>query len=318
MLIPTFNEVDNVFEVYERINKVFVEQLENRYNYEILFIDNCSTDGTRDKLRALAKKDSCIKIIMNSRNFGWSRSLFYGLINTTGDCTVYLPADMQEPPELIKKFVCEWENGNKIVIGIKTSSNESKLKYLIRDAYYLLMNRIAEIEHVRQFMGFGLYDREFVDLLRSLDDPMPYFRGIVTDLGYSIKKVEYSQDIRRHGKSHCTLAGMYDFAMIGITAYSKKVTRLATFLGVAIFFLCFIAGVVLLMLKLFNIVDIALSTAALIVGLFAIGGIQLFFLGLISEYIMSINTRILHRPLVIEEERLNFVNVDHSQNNSLR
>lgn len=310
VLIPTFNEVDNVVEVYENVREIFVGQLNNRYDYEILFIDNCSTDGTRNKLRTLAKNDPHIKVIFNARNFGWTRSSFYGLINTTGDCTIFLSADMQEPPEIIEKFIYEWENGNKIVIGIKSSSDENKWMYKVRDFYYLMLNRIAEIEQIRQFMGFGLYDKEFIKVLSKLDDPLPYFRGIVSDLGYSIKRVDYSQAKRKHGKSHCKFMGMYDLAMLGITSYSKKVMRLATLLGLVTILVCFVSGALSLIFELFNIFEFSLSTIIVVLGAFAYGGIQLFFLGLLSEYIMNMNIRSLRRPLVVEEDRINFVKIE--------
>lgn len=304
-VIPTYNEHDNIIDSYNRVKKVFEEQLIN-YNYEILFIDNCSTDGTRDLLKILASKDPCVKVILNGRNFGWTRSSFYGIINTTGDCTVLLAADMQEPPEKMIEFVQEWEKGYKVVIGIKNKSKENKLMYFWRNCYYKFINSIAEVEHIKQFMGFGLYDRSFVGVLRNLDDPMPYFRGIVSELGFKMKQIEYVQEKRKKGKTHFNFFKIYDLAMLGITSYSKVVMNMATIFGFMLSFLSIIVAIVTLLLKAFHVIEYPIGIAAISIGVFALGGINLFFVGFLGEYILNINVRTMRRPLVVEEKRLNF------------
>lgn len=305
MVIPTYNEKDNIFDDYNRVKKIFDNELKD-YEYEMLFIDNFSSDGTRDKLKILASQDSNVKVILNGKNFGWMRSSFYGLINTTGDCTVLLAADMQEPPEMMVRFVEEWKKGAKVVVGIKNESKENKLVYFLRNCYYNMINRITEIDHIKQFMGFGLYDREFINVLRSLDDPMPYFRGMVAELGYSVVQVPYTQERRKKGKTHFNLFQVYDLAMLGITSYSKVVMRFATMLGFLISFISIVVAIVTLILKLSGAISYPIGIAAISIGVFALGGITLFFIGLLGEYILNINVRVMHRPLVVEEARINF------------
>jgi polyisoprenyl-phosphate glycosyltransferase len=304
-VIPTYNEHDNIMDTYNRVKKIFDEQL-SQYSYEILFIDNYSTDGTRDLLKILAFKDPYVKVIFNGRNFGWTRSSFYGILNTTGDCTVLLAADMQEPPEKMVDFVREWEKGYKVVIGIKSKSKENKMKYFLRNCYYDLIKRVTEINMIKQFMGFGLYDRSFVDVLRDLDDPLPYFRGIVSELGFNIKQIEYVQEKRKTGETHFNFFKMYDLAMLGITSYSKVVMQIATIVGFTIALLSIVTAIVTLLLKVLHVVDYPIGIAAISIGVFALGGINLFFVGLLGEYILNINIRTMRRPLVVEEKRLNF------------
>lgn len=305
MVIPTYNEKDNIFDDYHRLKEIMERDLP-QYDYEMLFIDNFSEDGTRDLLKVLAEKDKKVKVILNGSNFGWSRSSFYGIINTTGDCTVLLAADMQEPPEKMVDFVREWESGYKVVIGVKSKSRENPIKYFLRKCYYKFINSIAEINHIEQFMGFGLYDRSFVDVLRKLDDPMPYFRGIVAELGFKMKKIEYVQDKRKKGKTHFNLYKIYDLAMLGVTSYSKVVLRVATITGFLIAFACVCIAIVTFLLKIFDIISYPIGIAAISIGVFALGGIEIFFIGLQGEYILNINTRTMKRPLVVEEERINF------------
>ncbi len=310
MVIPTYNERENIFDDYNRLKDIMKRDLPE-YDYEMLFIDNYSEDGTRDLLKVLAQKDKRVKVILNGNNFGWSRSSFYGIISTTGDCTVLLAADMQEPPEKMVDFVREWENGYKVVVGVKSKSKENRLKYFLRNCYYKALNSIAEINHIQQFMGFGLYDRSFVDVLRELDDPMPYFRGIVAELGFRMKQIEYEQDTRKKGKTHFNLYRIYDLAMLGVTSYSKVVLRMATIMGFLVSLICIVIAIVTVCLKVFGVISYPIGIAAISAGVFALGGIQLFFIGLQGEYILNINTRTMRRPLVVEEERLNFKPADN-------
>lgn len=305
MVIPTYNEKDNIFDDYNRLKGIMDRDLKD-YDYEMLFIDNFSNDGTREELRILAKKDKNVKIILNGNNFGWMRSSFYGMIQTTGDCTVLLAADMQEPPEVMIDFVREWEKGYKVVIGIKSKSKENKLMYFLRNCYYNFLEKITENHHIKQFMGFGLYDKDFIEILRKLDDPVPYFRGIVAELGYKMKKIEYVQERRKKGKTHFNFFRIYDLAMLGITSYSKVLMRIATLLGFGISGISIVIAIVTFILKVFRIINYPVGIAAISIGVFALGGINLFFIGLVGEYILNMNTRIMKRPLVVEEERINF------------
>lgn len=304
-VIPTYNEKESIYDGYLRVKDV-LEKLSDRYDYEILCIDNCSKDGTRDILRLISGKDDKVKVILNAVNVGWARSSFYGMINATGDAVVLLAADMQEPPEMIPKFVEEWEKGPTAVIGIKSRSEENPVKYFIRKIYYKLLHRIADINHIEQFMGFGLYDRTFIDILKSLDDPLPYLRGMVAELCENRIAIEYTQDVRKKGKTHFAFWNLFDYAMIGITSYSKKLLRLSTIIGTLTGFVSTIMAIIIISLKVFGIVDYPIGMATVGIGVFMLGAANLFFLGLLGEYIFAINTRVIHRPLVIEEERLNF------------
>lgn len=303
VVIPTYNEKENIYDGYIRVKKI-IEGM-NCYDYEILFIDNHSLDGTRDQLRMLALKDQHVKVILNAVNVGWSRSSYYGMLQTSGDVVILLSADMQEPPELIPQFVKEWEAGNRIVIGIKSKSRENPLKYFIRKVYYKLLKKIAVIDHIEQFMGFGLYDRGFIEILKKLDDPLPYLRGMVAEFGGERKEIEYTQDIRKQGKTHFNFMGMYDLAMLGITCYSKDLLRICTFIGAGIGCVSIIVAVITAFLKIFHLIDYPIGIAAISVAIFMFGAAILFFLGLVGEYILNINMRIMNRPLVIEEERIN-------------
>ncbi|MEI0567387.1 glycosyltransferase family 2 protein [Brachyspira pulli] len=305
ILVPTYNEEDNVNNVVEKLEKIFDENLKN-YDYDIVFIDNCSKDNTRDILIDLCKKNKNVKTIFNAKNFGVARSVFYGLTQTTGECTILIYADFQEPPELIPKLIEEWENGYKIVIGKKNSSKENPIMYIIRLIYYKLIKYISEIEHIDNFNGFGLYDKNFINILRNLDDSEPYLRGIVAELGYKIKTITYDHQKRKFGRTHFNLYKLYDHAMLGITSYSKIILRLATIFGFIFSIVTFIIGFATLIIKLINWSTYPIGMAALMVGVFFIGSVQLFFIGLLGEYILNINLRVMKRPLVIEEERINF------------
>ena len=305
ILVPTYNEEDNVNNVVEKLENILIENLKN-YDYEIVFIDNCSTDNTRNILIDLCKKNKNVKAIFNAKNFGIARSVFYGLTQTTGDCTILIYADFQEPPELIPKLIEEWENGYKIVIGKKNSSKENPIMYIIRLIYYKLIKYISEIEHIDNFNGFGLYDKSFINVLKDLDDSEPYLRGIVAELGYKIKTITYEHQKRKFGKTHFNFYKLYDHAMLGITSYSKIVLRFATMFGFLFSIITFIIGFINLIMKLINWNSFPIGMASLIVGIFFIGSVQIFFIGLLGEYILNINLRVMKRPLVIEEERINY------------
>lgn len=304
VVIPCFNEQENVVE----ISKAVVNELEKlkKYDYEIIFIDNSSTDNTQNLIENICAKNSRIKAIFNAKNFGQFNSPYYGLLQTSGDCTILLAADFQDPIEMIPKFIEEWENGYKIVIGIKNKSQENKFIYFLRSCYYKIIKKMSETEQIEHFTGFGLYDKKFIDVLKQLDDPSPFLRGIVAELGFKRKEIPYEQPKRRAGKTHNNFYSLYDAAMISFTSYTKVGLRLATFVGIAVGFISFIIGVVYLILKLVYWERFAAGTIPILIGMCFLGAIQLFFIGFLGEYILSINVRVKNRPLVIEERRINF------------
>ena len=305
VLVPCFNETENVVPLSEAIIQEFQTKLP-QYDYELLFIDNCSIDGTRDKLENLCRGNKRIKAIFNAKNFGQFNSPFYGMCQTTGDCTISMCADFQDPVELIPRFVAEWEKGYKIVSAIKTSSEESGLVYFLRSCYYKAIKKMSEVEQIEHFTGTGLYDKSFIDVLRTLDDPAPFLRGIVAELGPLRKDITYKQAERRAGKTHNNWYRLYDAAMLSFTSYTKVGLRLATLFGFAFAALNMIFAVLYLIAKLCWWDKFPMGTAPLLIGMFFMGSIQLIFIGLLGEYVMNINTRVIHRPLVIEEKRLNF------------
>lgn len=305
VMIPCYNEEENVEPISKAIIDVFKTQLSN-YDYEILFIDNDSQDKTREILRRMCEEDKHIKAIFNAKNFGQFNSPYYGMLQTTGDCTISMVCDFQDPVEMIPKYVVEWEKGYKIVIGIKTSSKENKLLYWFRSMYYKFIKKFSEVDQIEHFTGSGLYDKEFINVLRDLKDPTPFLRGIVAELGYKRKEIEYEQPKRRAGKTSNNFLRLYDAAMLSITSYTKIGLRLCSFIGIIIGGISFIIGLVYLIMKLTHWKQFAVGMAPMLIGVFFLGAVQLFFIGLIGEYIMSINVRVMNRPLVIEEERINF------------
>lgn len=305
VLVPCYNEEENVVPMAEALTKMFHEDLPN-YDYEIVYIDNCSTDKTRDLLKMLCKQDKKIKAILNVANFGQFSSPYYGITQTNGDCTIPVCADFQDPLELIPQFIREWENGYKIVSGIKTSSKENKFVYFLRSIYYKLIKRMSSVEMIEHFTGFALYDKSFVQLLRELDDPIPFIRGVVAEYGYKRKDIEYVQPKRRAGKTHNNWYSLYDAAMLSITSYTKIGLRLATFVGFILAGISFIIGLIYLIMKLINWSSFQAGMAPMVIGVFFLGAVQLIFIGFLGEYIMNINTRVMHKPLVVEEERINF------------
>ena len=304
ILIPTYNEVGNVVELSEAV-KNEMKKLP-AYAYEIVFIDNDSIDGTRQQIRKLCSEDRRVKAIFNAKNFGQNNSPYYGLTQTTGDCAILMCADFQDPVEMIPILVHEWEQGYKIVSAIKTTSRENKLMRLLRTCYYKLIKRFSQVEQIEHFTGFGLYDQAFIQVMRDLKDPTPFLRGIVAELGFKRKEVPYEQQRRRFGKTKNNLYTLYDLAMLSFTSYTKIGLRLATFLGFIISLVSIVVAAVYFILKVRHWNTFTMGTAPLLIGMFLLGAIQLIFLGLIGEYILSINMCIMDRPLVIEEERINF------------
>lgn len=304
-----YNEEENVAEVYRQVRAV-VETLPPRngesYTYEHLFIDNASVDRTVEILRGICASDRHVKVIVNTRNFGHIRSPFHGLLQASGDAVISIVADLQDPPDMIREFVARWEAGAKVVIGVKRESHESRVMSLIRGLFYRIIDRLSEVPQVRHFTGFGLYDRVVMDTLREIDDPYPYFRGLIADLGYARAEIPYSQPGRNRGITKNNFYTLYDMAMLGITNHSKVPLRLAAMAGFALSLVALIVAVVYLVLKLIWWQTFDLGLAPLVIGVYFLGSVQLFFIGILGEYIGSIQTQIHHRPLVIEKERINF------------
>ena len=305
IMIPCYNEEENARPIYEAVRDELISSCPN-YDYEILFIDNKSQDRTREIIEDICARDKHVKAIFNCKNFGQFNSPYYGITQTSGDCTITICADFQDPVELIPRFVAEWEKGYKIVIGRKTRSQESKVMYFLRGCYYKLIRSMSNVEMIEQFTGFGLYDKSFVETLRNLKDPTPFIRGIVAELGPERKEIEYEQPKRRAGKTHNNFMSLYDAAMLSFTSYTKAGMRIATFLGFIIAFLSFIVALGYLIAKLCMWNRFTAGYAPIMIAIFFMGGVQLSFLGFLGEYVMNMNTRLMNRPLVVEEKRINF------------
>jgi glycosyltransferase involved in cell wall biosynthesis len=309
-----FNEEENVEEIAHQVRGV-MEGLPPRalpdggsepYTYEHLFIDNASTDRTVPILRGICADDGRVKVIVNTRNFGHIRSPFHGLLAARGDAVISIVADFQDPPEMIPDFVARWEAGYKVVVGVKKESLEKRSMFFLRGLFYSLIDRWSEVALVRNFTGFGLYDREVMDTLRDIDDPYPYFRGLICDLGYERVEIPYAQPARRRGVTKNNFYTLYDMAMLGITNHSKVPLRLAAMAGFALSIIALLVAVIYLVLKLAMWNTFNLGLAPLLIGIYFFGSVQLFFIGILGEYIGSIHTHVYHRPLVIEKERINF------------
>lgn len=304
IVTPCFNEIDNVANLQLAVQNV-MKKLPD-FEYEHIFIDNCSVDGTQEALRSLAMQDPRTLVILNERNFGFSRSSYYGLTQATGDCAVYLMADFQDPPELIPEMIKEWSDGAAIVTCVKSSSKEHFLMYFIRGIYYKIMKIMTDGEHIEHFTGFGLYDRKFIDLMKEDADPNPYLRGLVSQFGYRIKKIDYHQNIRAAGKSKFRFLGLFDLALLGLVSSSRAPLRFLILGGLIASVLSFLVGMVYLVNKLLFWNTYQEGIAGLAAAIFFLGSIQLFFLGVIGEYVGSTITQVRKRPLVIERERINF------------
>jgi polyisoprenyl-phosphate glycosyltransferase len=299
-----YNEEDNVEKLYLAVKGIMNGY--SGYEYEHIFIDNYSRDKTVPILKKIAAIDSKVKIIVNERNFGHIRSPFHAILQAKGDAVISIVADFQDPPELIKTFIAKWEEGNKIVIGIKNKSEENPLMFLIRKMYYNVIERISSVEHIKNFTGFGLYDRKFIDVLKKLNEPYPYFRGLVAELGFSRCEVMYLQTKRTSGKSKNNFYTLYDIAMLGFINCSKVPLRVSIFIGVSIGLISLLVAVGYLIYKLLYWETFNAGIAPLVIGLFFFSSVQLFFIGILGEYIGAIYTQVKNHPHVIEKERINF------------
>lgn len=303
--IPCWSEEKSIRQMYDRLMTVFHEQLP-QYDYEIIFVDDYSPDNTRSEIRKLCAEDKHVKAVFNARNFGFSRNVFASLLYGTGDATFMLFGDLQDPPELLPQMVAEWENGKKVIIGQRTKGNENRLMYAMRKLYYKIMEKLADSKQIEHFNGFGLYDRSFINVLRELDDPAPYLKGIVSELSIELSIIPYEQAASVRGKSGSNFLKNYDLAMLGITSYTKILMRLATFVGAGLGVVSALFAIFVLISKLLNWNAYPYGTATIIIGVFFIGAVQLFFTGILGEYILSINTRSMRRPLVVVGEKINF------------
>ncbi len=304
VVTPCFNEEENVQQIYEEIKSIF-SKLEN-YQYEHIFIDNNSTDKTVSILKIIAQTNKNVKIIVNARNFGWIRSPFYGVLQAKGDAIIFLSADFQDPPSLIPDFIKKWEEGFKVVVGVKPKSDESSLIFFIRKSYYRFVKMISDVKLINNFTGFGLYDKKIVTIMSQFRDAYPYFRGMISEIGYEVAEIEFHQPVRARGVSARSFYRMYDFAMLGITSNSKVPLRIATMGGFVLSAISLFISFLYIALKLIFWQKFTIGIAPMLIGLFLFSSLQLFFIGLLGEYIAAIHIQVLNRPLVIEKERINF------------
>jgi len=304
IITPCYNEEENVENTYRKVKELF-DSL-GTYRYEHLFIDNASTDKTVEILRRIAAEDKNVKVIVNSRNFGHIRSPHHAFLQAKGDAVIPVVADLQDPLELIPVFLQKWEEGHKIVMGVKSRSEEHAVMFAIRRFYYYLVSRLSEIELTNNFYGFGLYDRVVIEAIREMDDPYPYGRGMISEIGFQPVKIEYAQNRRQRGVTKNNFYTLYDMAMLGITSHSKVPLRLATMSGFAMAGFSLLVAFGYFVYKLLYWDNFQVGIAPLVIGIFFFSAVQLFFIGVLGEYIGMIHTQVVHRPLVVEKERINF------------
>ena len=304
VVTPCYNEAGNVEELHRRIAAQFAQLPD--YDFEHIYIDNASTDDTVSVIRRVASTNSQVRAIVNTRNFGIIRSSNYALLQARGDAIINMASDMQEPPELIVDFVRQWEAGFKVVVGVKPQSKETPAMFVLRRLYYATIGRIADIELIPHYTGFGLYDREVIDLVRQIDDPYPYFRGLIADLGFAHAEVPYVQPLRVRGVTKNNFYSLYDMAMLGITGHSKVPIRLATMSGFALSAVSLMVAVGYFIYKILFWDSLSIGMAPILIGFFFFASVQLFFIGILGEYIANIHTQVQRRPLVVERERINF------------
>ncbi len=305
IVIPCYNEEKSIVEMYKRLLEIFQGPL-CRYDYEIIFVDDYSPDGTWHEIEKVCASDSKVKGVHNAKNFGFTRNVFATLTYGRGDATFMLFGDLQDPPEVLLEFVEHWEEGYKVVIGQKKYSDENKLLFALRTIYYKIIGAFADTKQLPHFNGFGLYDRMFIDVIRQLKDSQPYLKGVVAEFAMNQCIVQYDQKISKRGKSGFNFMKYYDVAMIGITSYTKTLMRIATFVGAFLGILCVLFSIFVFINKLLNWTTYPAGTASIMIGIFFLGAVQLFFIGILGEYILGINTRTMQRPLVIVDKKLNF------------
>lgn len=303
--IPCWSEEKSIRQMYDRLTKIFAEQL-SQYDYEIIYVDDYSPDNTRAEIRKLCAEDKRVKGVFNARNFGFNRNVFATMQYGTGDATFLLFGDLQDPPEILPLMVEKWEQGHKVVVGQKTKSEESKLMYSLRTLYYHIIGKLSDSKQIQHFNGFGLYDKSFIDVMRQIDDPNPYLKGLVSEFGMNMCIIPYEQAESLRGKSGFNFFKYYDVAMLGITSYTKILMRVATFVGAILGIISVFLAIFVFVTKLLDWNAYPYGTASILIGVFFIGAVQLFFTGILGEYILGINTRSMRRPLVVVGEKLNF------------
>ena len=305
VVTPCYNEDENIIEVYQQVKTVIEKQLSD-YSYEHIFIDNASTDKTAELLKDIATTDKNVKVIINSRNFGHIRSPVYGMMQAQGDVVISLVADLQDPPQMIVQFIREYEQGYNIVLAVKESSRENGLMYKSRNLYYRLLHKVSDVEIFKNYTGFGLYDKKTMQALKQMPDAYPFFRGMVAEIGYKVKKIYYDQPIRHKGTTKNNFYTLYDIGILGLINNSKVLLRLSIFIGFIIGLLSIIIGIFYFIMKLIYWDSLSIGVAPMVVGGSLMFSILLFFIGILGEYIGQIHTQVLNRPLVFEQERINF------------
>lgn len=305
IVVPCYNEEENILNMYHALTGTMMDCLPS-YEYDVIFVDNKSQDNSRAIIRKICAEDQHVKAVFNRVNCGPNTNLFHGLRESDGDCVIPIDADFQEPVDQIPVMVREWEKGNKVVCMIKTSSKENKLVYFAREIFYRVFDRMSATPQLKQFTGFGLYDREFVDVIRQLEDPEPCFKGIIAEYAPDRVEIPFEQQKRSAGKSSMNFMRYYDSAMLSFTSYTTSGLRIATFGGFVVSIVSFLIGLVYLILKLIYWDSFPTGSTPILLSVLFLGGVQLFFIGLLGEYIMSINKRVINRPMVVVEERLNF------------
>lgn len=304
IVTPCYNEAENIAELYARICAA-IESFD-RYDFEIIAIDNASTDSTVDILKALARKDDRLKIIVNTRNFGHIRSPYWGMMQSSGAATIYLASDLQDPPEHIPKFIASWEKGWKVVLATKPVSQTNALMHTLRRMYYRVLDSISEVPIIKDSTGFGLYDRVVLEYFRQINDPYPYVRGLVCELGYPIATIEFNQPRRGRGLSKNNFYTLYDIAMLGIISHSILPLRMAGMIGFGLATVSFLVSIFYFVYKLVYWDSFPLGLAPLVIFTTFLFGMLFVFLGIVGEYIGSIHLHLKNRPVVVEKERVNF------------
>ena len=304
IMIPCYNEENSVNEMYSRLNRVFKESLSN-YDYEIIYVDDYSTDKTRDKIRELCAKDQKVKAYFNAKNFGFHRNVFSSLQYGTGDAVFMLFGDLQDPPEKLADFVSFWEKGYKVVIGQKRHSDEGFVMTCCRKIYYKVINALSDTEQIEMYNGFGLYDRSFIDTIKSIDDVSPYLKQVILEYAPNMYIEKYDHAESKRGKSNFNFMKNYDFAMQGITSSTKLLLRMATFIGSFLGVICLVIALWVLVHKLLNWEAYPAGMASVLIGVFMVGAVQLFFIGILGEYVLSINTKVVKKPRVVIGETIN-------------
>ena len=304
VVTPCYNEEENVRELYLHVKSV-LESFED-YTYEHIFIDNASKDRTVSILKEIAKEDGNVKIIVNARNFGHIRSPYHGLLQAGGDAVIMLSADFQDPPSIITDFIKKWEEGYKIVVGVKSKSEENRLMFAIRRLYYSFIEKLSDVKQIKNFTGFGLYDRNIVNIFKNIKEPYPYLRGLITEVGFEVAEIEFVQPKRKKGKTKNNFYTLYDMAMLGFVNHSKVPLRMATFVGFSVAIFSLLVALSYFIYKFIFWNSFQVGMAPIVIGVFFFAAVQLFFIGIIGEYIGAIYTQVKNRPLAIEKERINF------------